>query len=96
MLNENSYTIFLLDYENFKSSKKKFKNAYYSSDFFKFNDLIFFFQKFFFSIKLNSQLDHLENIIRNCKFNFLYSLIYYDLKKRASKVRFLLKIILIV
>ena len=81
MLNENSYTIFLLDYENFKSSKKKFKNAYYSSDFFKFNDLIFFFQKFFFSIKLNSQLDHLENIIRNCKFNFLYSLIYYDLKK---------------
>lgn len=80
-LKESSYNIFLLDYENFYLSKKFYKNVFYSSDFFKFKDFIFFIKIYFFLNKFTDQLKCIKNIFSKSKFSFLYPLVYYDMKK---------------
>ena len=79
-LDVNSFSIFLLDYESFLTPKKKIQNTFYNSDFFSFSDFLGLLYKYFFNLKLSSNLKIILKAT-NKNDNFMIDLVLQDMKK---------------
>jgi hypothetical protein len=79
-LDENSFCVFLLDFENFLIPKKKNLNVFYNSDFFSLKDFLRLIFKYFFDLKLSSNFKIISNAI-NKDHDFMIDLLLQDIKK---------------
>lgn len=83
-INKNTFSLFLLDYEDFKEKKERINQVFYASDFFKLKNFIVLISIYLLKNNFNKQLNLVQQSFNKSEYSFLFPIIYKDLKKSFS------------